>query len=80
MKELEREIEVVENLLSLLNRCLALYIKDKKYEFAKNTRIDIETVKAELNRLITEREAELVKAVKEPLGDAICNRSGKNIS
>lgn len=68
-RNVEREIEVVENIMRLLNECLTISLKNKRREEAKNTMKDIHLVKKELNKLKAEREAALV-AVKEPAGDA----------
>ncbi len=69
MKTVEREIEVVENIMRILNECLAISLKNKRREEAKRTIQDIHLVQKELSRLKVEREAALV-SVKEPAGDA----------
>lgn len=78
MKDLEKEIEVVENIIGVLNRCLALYIKRLDFEQAKRTIQDMVLVKAELRKLIEAKEAEKEAAreaekaaVKEKAQDAL---------
>ena len=68
MKTVEREIEVVENIIRILNECLSISLKNKRKEEAKNTIKDIHMCKKELQRLKEQREALVV--VKEPAGDA----------
>jgi hypothetical protein len=66
MKTVEREIEVVENIIRILNECLSISLKNKRKEEAKSTIKDIHLCKKELQRLKEQREA----LVKEPAGDA----------
>lgn len=76
--QLEKEIQVVETLISQLNKCLAIYYKEKQYTEFRITLTDIRTCKTELKRLIVAREAE-IEAQKGAVGDAV-ERSGKIIS
>jgi hypothetical protein len=66
MKTVEREIEVVENIIRILNECLSISLKNKRKEEAKSTIKDIHMCKKELQRLKEQREA----LIKEPAGDA----------
>ena len=68
MKTVEREIEVVENIIRILNECLSISLKNKRKEEAKSTIKDIHMCKKELQRLKEQKEALVV--VKEPAGDA----------
>lgn len=60
MKEIEREIEVVESIIKVLNRCLAVNLTEKQIENIKNNIRDIDFCENELKRLIEVREAALV--------------------
>jgi hypothetical protein len=73
MKDLEKEIAVVKNLIRILNECFAIAMSNKRKEEAKSCRRDIALCTQELNRLLSIREQQLnaaAKAAKEPAGDA----------
>ena len=77
--QLEREIQVVETILCQLNKCLAIYYKQKLYDEFRVTIKDIQTVKEELKRLIAAKEAE-IEAEKGAATNAAVERSGTSIS
>lgn len=60
---LDREIEVVETLISQLNSCLAIYYKEKLYDEFRVCLTDIQTCKRELKKLIAAKEAEKGEAI-----------------
>lgn len=62
--KLDREIEVVENIISVLNRCFILHLKRMNYEDAKKTLKDINLVKKELKKLLKMKETELEGELK----------------
>jgi hypothetical protein len=65
LKDLEKEIEVIENVLGTLYRCLTFYKGIGDIRQYKETRADITLVEKELCSLIAEKDAEIV-ATKEP--------------
>jgi hypothetical protein len=65
LKDLEKEIEVIENVLGTLYRCLTFYKGIGDIRQYKETRADITLVEKELCSLIAEKDAETV-ATKEP--------------
>lgn len=69
MKEfnnIEREIQVVENIIRLLNECLAISLKNKQKEECKSILLDMKYCKNELKRLIGIRAAKAAReAAKE---------------
>ena len=65
VKKLEKEVEVVEEILSVLYRLLALYRGIGDINQCKATRADITLVEKELRILIAEKDAEIV-ATREP--------------
>jgi hypothetical protein len=65
LKDLEKEIEVIENVLGTLYRCLTFYKRIGDIRQYKETRADITLVEKELCSLIAEKDAEIV-ATKEP--------------
>jgi hypothetical protein len=65
MKNIDREIEVVEAILNILNKCWALHDNENQPEQCEAVLNDISLVKQELRKLIESREAERV-----PLEDA----------
>jgi hypothetical protein len=75
---LEKEIQVVETLISQLKKCMAIYHKNKKYEEIKATLRDLKICKQELERLILAKEA-IIEAEKGAVGNAV-ERSGTSIS
>lgn len=67
MKDIEKEILVVENIIRLLKDCLAISRKNKRKEECKSTIKDIQLCENELKRLMNIRAAKAEKdAVKEP--------------
>ena len=77
--QLEKEIQVVETILCQLNRCLAIYYKEKHYDEFRVTLTDIRKVKNELKRLIAAKEAE-IETEKGAATNAAVERSGTSIS
>lgn len=75
---IEREIEVVEVILSQLNRCMAIYYKNKMHDEFKVTMIDIQKCKKELKALLAMREKE--KAQDAAAVEVEVERSGTSIS
>ena len=78
MKELKKEIEVVENLIRLLQECFVISLRERQFQEITKILIDIKHCKKELAILVAKKEAELV-VVKELQGDEV-HRSGKNFS
>jgi hypothetical protein len=72
MKEIEREIEVLEHMIDLLNRCLYISLKNYRYKEIKSTLSDIQTCKREL-RKVKARDIER-EAQKEPTRDEAIKR------
>ena len=70
MKNINREIEVVENIIQLLNKCLVIAQSGRRQKEIASCKNDIRLCKKELNKLLKEREAERV-----PLEDARLQRS-----
>jgi hypothetical protein len=64
-RSIEKEIEVIETVLGVLYRCLALYRGMGDSTQYRETRADITMIEKELNLLISEKEAEL-NAIREP--------------
>ena len=64
-KSLEKEVEVIEEVLNVLYRCLTLYKGIGDIKQYKATTADITIVEKELKLLITEKEAEW-NATREP--------------
>lgn len=56
MRDLNREIEVVENIISILNRCLEVHKLEKQATSVLNCLRDIRLCKKELRRLKAEKE------------------------
>ena len=57
--ELEREIEVVNQILKQLNQCLVIFKKEKMKREINLTVADIYKCRIELKRLIRKRHAEI---------------------
>lgn len=77
MKEsIEREIEVVETIISQLKNCLAVYYKQKMHDEFKVTMIDIQKCKKELRYLIAKREKEKEQAQDAAAVEVQVERSG----
>ena len=55
---IEREIEVVENLIDQLNKCVVIFRHSKNFKEIKNTKNDIKKCKVELKRLYEIKHAE----------------------
>lgn len=60
--DIEREIQVVENIIKLLKDCLAISIRHKRKKECKSTLKDIKNCEEELQRLIGIREAKKIEA------------------
>jgi hypothetical protein len=71
MKEVEREIEVVKNMIDILNRCLFISLKNHRVREVKSTVKDIQLCKKELRKLIVARD----EAKKEPATNGKVQRS-----
>ena len=56
MRDLNREIEVVENIISILNRCLEVHKLESKPKNVLSCLNDIRLCKKELRRLKAEKE------------------------
>ena len=57
--DIQREIDVIEALLKMLNAALIVSIKNRNLKHAQLTVLDIVRCKKELQRLIEKREAAL---------------------
>lgn len=68
MKELEKEILVIQNIIRLLNECLSIALATKNKVSEKECIRDIQLCKKELAKLIAAKERE--NGAKEPAGDA----------
>lgn len=55
MKDINHEIEVVENIIEILKKCLALHIREKQPKQIAAAKKDIQICKKELSRLIEAR-------------------------
>jgi hypothetical protein len=56
MRDLNREIEVVENIIEILNRCLVVHKLEKQASSVVSCLNDIRLCKKELKRLKAEKE------------------------
>jgi hypothetical protein len=63
MKEIIREIEVVENMIKLLKECLAISLSNKRKEEAKRTIQDIKLCETELQKLLLKKREKVKDAV-----------------
>jgi hypothetical protein len=70
MRDLEKEIQAVNSILKVLNKCLGVYLENREISNAKKTLRDIQIVKHELKKL-TIAKAEEIKAVKEKAPNAV---------
>lgn len=68
-EDIQKEIEVLEAMIKVLNRCTVVFKKEKKIESLKNNLMDLSKCKVELKKLIEAKE-EAIKAQKEPAKDA----------
>jgi hypothetical protein len=66
-KNLDREIEVVRNILRILYKCKKLYQQENQLQELAATIKDIETVKTELLKLIAAKEAEKGESADVPV-------------
>lgn len=64
MRDLNREIEVVENIIAVLNRCLAVHKHEKQRGSIASCLNDIRLCKRELRRLKGAKEQERDAALK----------------
>jgi hypothetical protein len=64
-RDFEKEIKVINHVLGVLYRCLALYRGIGDSTQYRETRADITIVEKELIELISEKEAE-ANAIEEP--------------
>lgn len=69
MKEIDKEIVVLRNMIDVLNRCLMISISRAKIKDSIKTKKDIKRVKKELNRLLEARD-ETGDELKEKKKDA----------
>ena len=69
MKEIEKEIVIIRNMIDVLNRCLMISISRAKVRDSIKIKKDIRVVKKELNRLLEVRD-ETGDALKEKKQDA----------
>jgi hypothetical protein len=67
---LDHEIEVMENIIRVLKRCLRIHLKEKDLKGTVRTLNDIRIVKREIKRVIDRAESE-----QEPQNET--QRSGK---
>lgn len=68
-EDIQKEIEVLQAMIKVLNRCTVVFKKEKKIESLKNNLMDLSKCKVELKKLIEAKE-EAIKAQKEPAKDA----------
>lgn len=78
LNKLEKEIEVVWNILGLLKSCFWIHFENLEIYQAIATHQDIKKCNKELNKLIVARKNNL-GAIKEPSKDATTVRSGKSV-
>jgi hypothetical protein len=78
--QLKREIEVVENLINQLNKCLAIYHKEKMYEEFRVTLVDIQICRKELHKLMAAKKAEMEAEKGAATNVSHFERSGENVS
>ena len=71
MKEVKREIEVINNLIRLLNSCLKIAMDNHREEEIVDIRKDIDICKAELNKLLIIQKDEEKNLEGEAEGAAI---------
>lgn len=74
MKDIQKEIEAVENVIRLLNEYIAICITHSRKEEIKTTLKDIAMCKLELKKLVAIKEKDL-EAAKEKTKDEV-QRSG----
>jgi hypothetical protein len=58
MKQIEKEIHIIEGVIKLLNKCLRISLKNHNFKHAKRTRSDIQICKKELEKLLVAKEGE----------------------
>ena len=68
-EKIDREIEVLGNMIRLLKECFSIYIQSKQKEEAKRTLKDLEICRKELQKLIEAKEVAIF-APKGEKGDA----------
>jgi hypothetical protein len=78
-RQLDREIEVVETIISQLNQCVGIYRNAGSRIDLKNTLKDIAICKAELKKLVAAKKAEM-EADEGAATDVSLERSGEIIS
>jgi hypothetical protein len=66
MKDFDREIEVIENIIKILRKCLTVHVNERQTIQVANCINDIRLCRKELKQLIEER----ANAEKEQAGDA----------
>jgi archaellum component FlaC len=69
-ERIQKEIDALKSMIEVLNRCTIIFKKEKKIESLISNLSDLAKCKAELKRLIEERESALV-AEGEPASDAL---------
>ncbi|MBT2728364.1 hypothetical protein J7E63_15645 [Bacillus sp. ISL-75] len=69
MKDLEKEILVIKNMIDILNRCLMISITNARIRETINTRKDIKICKKELKKLLEARD-EIGNVAREKKQDA----------
>lgn len=70
MRNLEKEIQAVNGIINILNKCMRIYLENREIINAKKTLKDIQLCKHELKKLIAAR-VEVMDAVKEKAKDAV---------
>jgi len=60
MRDLNKEIEVVESIIEVLNKCLAIHKQENHHKQVLSCLDDINICKKELQRLIEERKMMLI--------------------
>lgn len=78
LNKLEREIEVIWNIIRLLKSCFWIHFENFQFHQVIATQRDIKKCTKELKKLIVARKNEL-GALKEPAKDVSQNRSGKSV-
>jgi hypothetical protein len=58
MREIEREIKVIKNMIRLLNECRKIALANNRLEEVESCNNDIKTCKQHLKKLMEKREKE----------------------
>ena len=69
IEDIQHEIEVLEAMIMVLNRCTVVFTNEKRFKSLKDNLKDLTLCKTELKKLIEAREA-AIEREKEPARDA----------